>query len=73
MIQPLVNPLYDGVSEHELFAALLGENSESEQIVKDYWKDKLGLDFNSAWRRALHDGFVSGTAFAPKLFLRQAF
>lgn len=67
MIQPLVNPLYDGVSEHELVAILAGQNIKtSEKAVKAFWKTKLGLDFDGAWRRALHDGFVAGSAFPAK-------
>lgn len=67
MIQPLISPLYDGISEHELIATLAGEaRTTSEKAVKKYWKDKLGLDFDKGWRRALHDGFVSKTAFAEK-------
>ncbi len=72
MIQPLISPLYDGISEHELLAALIGEfQTTSEKAVKDYWKDKLGLDFaglnfEKGWRRALHDGLIAQTAFPKK-------
>lgn len=69
MIQPLINPLYDGVSEHELVSALLGKpGRSSEKIVRGYWKDKLGLDFDGAWRKALHDGLITGSAFTAKSF-----
>ncbi len=67
MIQPLINPLYDGVSEHELISALIGKpGRSSEKIVRGYWKDKLGLDFDGAWRKALHDGLIAGSAFTAK-------
>ncbi len=67
MIQPLILPLYDGISEHELLAVLAGESGKtSEQSVKAYWKDKLGLSFDKAWHRALHDGFIADSAFPAK-------
>jgi molybdopterin-containing oxidoreductase family iron-sulfur binding subunit len=34
-------------------------------VVRDYWREKLGPDFEAAWRRALHDGLVPDTA-APE-------
>ena len=33
----------------------------------DYWqKQHAGADFDAFWRKSLHDGWVEGTAFAPK-------
>ena len=67
MIQPLINPLYDGVSEHELVSALIGKpGHDSEKVVREYWKNKLGLNFDGAWRKALHDGLIAGSAFTAK-------
>ena len=67
IVQPLIAPLYGGKTAHEVVAALTSQPERSSyEIVRDYWKDKLGPDFEAAWRRALHDGVIAGTAFAPK-------
>ena len=68
ILQPLIAPLYSGKSSHEVLAALLGRPGEtSYDIVRNYWKgQKLAGDFETFWRRAVHDGVVSGTAFKPK-------
>ena len=41
-------------------------------IVKEFWKGKLpGADFEHAWRKALHDGLVAGSASASKPVKRE--
>jgi len=62
IVQPLIAPLYGGKSAHELIAAF-GRDPEASgyDIVRAYWKKQLGGDFETAWRRALNDGFISGT------------
>jgi MoCo/4Fe-4S cofactor protein with predicted Tat translocation signal len=75
ILQPLIAPLYSGKSSHEILVAVAGRAGEtSYDIVRNYWKgQKIAGDFEIAWRRALHDGVVSGTAFQPKtLKLRSA-
>ncbi len=66
MVQPLIAPLYDCHSAHEMIAMLLGDTDKSNHdIVKDYWrsvrpeKDKA---FEAFWERTLHDGVIPGTA-----------
>jgi molybdopterin-containing oxidoreductase family iron-sulfur binding subunit len=68
VIQPLIAPLYQGRSRHELLAALLGQpNQNPYEIVKDTWRSrKPASDFEAAWRQWLHDGAIAGTAFPPK-------
>lgn len=66
--QPLIAPLYNGKSAHELLAVLLGEPDLSNlEIVQDYWR-RQGLPgkFDSAWRRALEAGLIAGTARKPR-------
>ena len=62
--QPLIAPLYQGRSEHELLAVLLGQDGRSgHDIVKERWRrEKPGADFDGFWTRSLQDGFVAGTA-----------
>jgi molybdopterin-containing oxidoreductase family iron-sulfur binding subunit len=68
ILQPLIAPLYEGKSAHEILAALLGQGGEGTyDIVRNYWKaQKVTGDFEIFWRTALHDGVVAGTTFQPK-------
>ncbi|HET7452262.1 MAG TPA: 4Fe-4S dicluster domain-containing protein, partial [Thermoanaerobaculia bacterium] len=62
--QPLIAPLYQGKSEHELLSALAGAPGRtSHDIVKERWAgERRGGNFDAFWRKSLHDGFVEGTA-----------
>jgi molybdopterin-containing oxidoreductase family iron-sulfur binding subunit len=66
--QPLIAPLYEGKSAHELLAVLSGKSDRSSHdIVRDYWKSQnLTPDFEMFWRKSLHDGLIAGTALPPK-------
>jgi len=68
LVQPLIAPLYNGKSAHELLAALMGDPDPSGyDIVRSYWqKQHSGSDFEAFWRKSLNDGFIAGSAFAPK-------
>jgi MoCo/4Fe-4S cofactor protein with predicted Tat translocation signal len=68
IVQPLIAPLYDGKSAHELVAMLSGQpQSSGHEIVQAYWKTQHpGADFDAFWRKSLHDGWIEGTTFAPK-------
>ncbi len=75
--QPLILPLYQGRSDSELLALLLGEKpATGRELLRKYVS---GLSDERAMRRAVHDGVLAGTAFAlltptlaslPKLNLR---
>jgi molybdopterin-containing oxidoreductase family iron-sulfur binding subunit len=70
ILQPLIAPLYDGRTAHELLAALSANPQRSSyESVRDYWQQrtaKAPADFTRWWRKSLHDGVVEGTALAPK-------
>ncbi len=68
IVQPLIAPLYGGKSAHEMISLLAGQPSTAgHDIVQNYWKTKhTGADFDMWWRKALHDGWIDGTAYAPK-------
>jgi molybdopterin-containing oxidoreductase family iron-sulfur binding subunit len=68
IIQPLIEPLYNGKSAHEIIAVLSGESGTSgHDLVQAYWqKQHTGADFDAFWRKSLHDGWVEGTTYAPK-------
>jgi molybdopterin-containing oxidoreductase family iron-sulfur binding subunit len=67
IIQPLIAPLYDGHSAHEIVALLGGDSGKSgHDIVRDYWKSQRpekDKAFEAFWERTLHDGLMAGTAF----------
>ncbi|HZW93468.1 MAG TPA: TAT-variant-translocated molybdopterin oxidoreductase [Candidatus Eremiobacteraceae bacterium] len=68
IIQPLIAPLYNGRSALEFVALLSGQtDATGYDLVRAYWqKQYSGADFEQFWRKALHDGWIEGTAFAPK-------
>ncbi len=68
IVQPLIAPLYDGRSAHEVMSVLLGQPSTNGYaIVQSYWKTKhAGADFDMWWRRAVHNGWIDGTVYPAK-------
>jgi MoCo/4Fe-4S cofactor protein with predicted Tat translocation signal len=68
IVQPLIAPLYNGKSIYELIALFAGQSETSgHDVVQNYWKSKhAGSDFDTFWRKSLHDGWIEGTAYTPK-------
>jgi MoCo/4Fe-4S cofactor protein with predicted Tat translocation signal len=67
IVQPLIVPLYSGKSPHELIAAMSNQAGKlSYDIVRDYWKTRMGENFEQSWKQALHDGFIPNTALPAK-------
>ena len=67
IIQPLIAPLYDGKTAHEVLAAAAGREQTPYDLVREYWRTQPGAaDFERWWRTALHDGLVAGTALPAK-------
>jgi MoCo/4Fe-4S cofactor protein with predicted Tat translocation signal len=66
IVQPLIAPLYQGRSAHEIVAALAGESGKSgHDLVQGYWKSQRpekDKAFEAFWERTLHDGVMAGTA-----------
>ncbi|MFH1574315.1 MAG: 4Fe-4S dicluster domain-containing protein, partial [Acidobacteriota bacterium] len=64
VIQPLIAALYDGKSELELVAAMLGKGEVSGlDLVRECWRGRYAADdFERFWRTSLHEGIVSGTS-----------
>ncbi len=62
VMQPLIEPLFGGKSVHELLAVVAGDTENNGiDIVRGTWKERLGADFETRWRRILHDGVVAGS------------
>ena len=68
IVQPLIEPLYESKSVHEIMATLLGQPElGGHDIVRAYWKRQhRGPDFEKFWRKSVHDGVVAGTALPVK-------
>ncbi len=83
--QPLIAPLYDGHSAHELFAVLNGHPDQtSYDIVHEFWQEQWNgraagtfgtlaradgsteATFEGFFRRAVHDGYIAGSAFTAR-------
>jgi MoCo/4Fe-4S cofactor protein with predicted Tat translocation signal len=71
IMQPLIAPLYEGRSVHELLAWLIhGVPTPGYDRVRarwqEYWKgQKQSGKFEEFWEVAVHDGIVEGTRFPP--------
>jgi molybdopterin-containing oxidoreductase family iron-sulfur binding subunit len=65
--QPLIEPLFGGVSSIELLAMLAGEQvTAGQQIVRQTIGELLGANNNEkAYRKVLHDGLLEGSAAKP--------
>jgi molybdopterin-containing oxidoreductase family iron-sulfur binding subunit len=67
IIQPMIAPLYGGKSAHDVLQALLEDPQASAfDVVSANAKTYIKGDFATSWRKALHDGWVEGTAFPAK-------
>jgi MoCo/4Fe-4S cofactor protein with predicted Tat translocation signal len=63
LIQPLIAPLYNGRTAHELLSVLNGQaDADPRTIVQDHWRPLAGGDFDTWWQRTLNDGVVSNSA-----------
>jgi anaerobic selenocysteine-containing dehydrogenase len=61
IVQPLIRPLFGGLTELEVIARLGGlAETDAYKITRE----TLGGN-EEAWKKALHDGFVAGSAVKP--------
>ncbi|MBM3762883.1 MAG: 4Fe-4S dicluster domain-containing protein [Acidobacteria bacterium] len=64
--QPVIAPLFGGKTSTEVLAMLAGmPETKGYDLVKNHWTAGFAGDKEKAWRKALHDGVIEGTAFAP--------
>ncbi len=65
IIQPLIAPLYNGRSAHEVLGALIGGLDQTPyQTVRNYWQTKGANE--DTWRRWLHDGVLPNSALPTR-------
>jgi MoCo/4Fe-4S cofactor protein with predicted Tat translocation signal len=69
IVQPLIAPLYQGVTKLEMLAAFLGNPARPYDLVRGYWRgqhpEMSDPDFEKFWKQTLHDGVMEKTAFVP--------
>src|SRR6185312_9902729 len=66
IIQPMIDPMYGGKSSHDVLQTLIDPSSSAYDAVVANAKTYITGDFATGWRKALHDGWVAGTAFTAK-------
>jgi len=64
IVQPMIDPLYGGKTAHDVLQLALNEPMLSAyEAVRETCKPLIKGDFETGWRKALHDGWIEGTAF----------
>jgi MoCo/4Fe-4S cofactor protein with predicted Tat translocation signal len=67
IIQPLIAPLYNGRSAHEVLAVLNGLDLAGYDIVRRNWQGQAdAATFDASWRGWLNDGVIAGSALPPR-------
>ena len=72
IVQPLIAPLYDGKSVHEILDVLAGQGgTTNHDLVRNYWKgqkpaSQSDRQFEDFWETTLHDGVMAGTALPAR-------
>jgi MoCo/4Fe-4S cofactor protein with predicted Tat translocation signal len=61
IVQPLIEPMYAGISAHEILEALTGQSPRTAyEIIRTRWEaQNHSPDFELKWRKALSDGVVT--------------
>ncbi len=64
IVQPMIEPLYGGKTAHDVLQSLLDEPLLSAyEAVRTTCRPAIKGDFEVGWRKALHDGWIEGTAY----------
>ncbi len=65
IVQPMIDPLYGGKTAHDVLQSLLDEPMLSAyEAVRTTQKDNIKGDFETGWRKTLHDGWIADTTYA---------
>jgi molybdopterin-containing oxidoreductase family iron-sulfur binding subunit len=67
IVQPLIAPLYQGRTAHEVLACFTDQPERSAyELVRGAWRARYpGPDFEDFWQRTLDRGVAADTAFLP--------
>src|SRR5262249_9435611 len=69
LIQPLIAPLFGGVSSVEILGALLGEGDRGAYaLLREHWQRTFAGPgaFEDFWQTALQRGVIAGERSAPE-------
>ncbi len=67
LVQPLIAPLYGGVTLAELLERVLGRADRGGyDVLRDHWRTRAGGDLDGWWLATLQDGVVAGSAAKPR-------
>lgn len=62
--QPLIYPLFDGMSAIELLSLAVGQPVKNGlDLVRETARISFGVEDEKPWQRILHDGILAGTQF----------
>ena len=65
-IQPLISPLFGGLSDIELVGRLLKvEDAKGHALVRSSYDEQIAGANEEGWKKFLHDGFVVNSAATP--------
>jgi molybdopterin-containing oxidoreductase family iron-sulfur binding subunit len=62
IVQPVIAPLYDGRSAHELLALFLGDTQSPRARVQAIWRAQAGDDADGFWKASLQGGVIAHSA-----------
>jgi MoCo/4Fe-4S cofactor protein with predicted Tat translocation signal len=66
IVQPMIEPLWEGRSKIEVLAGLIGSDSNAYEEVRETARDVAGKeDFETRWQVALHDGILKDSQSSP--------
>jgi MoCo/4Fe-4S cofactor protein with predicted Tat translocation signal len=78
IVQPLIAPLFDSRSAHQLLGMLTGQGEDGHALLMSAYKSRAvptavdlnsdvaaGKAFDKKWRRALNDGVMPATNYSP--------
>jgi molybdopterin-containing oxidoreductase family iron-sulfur binding subunit len=64
IVQPMIDPLYGGKTAHHILQSLMNDPLQSPyDAVRETCKPLIKGDFETGWRKALHDGWIENTAY----------
>src|SRR5690349_15309243 len=62
VVQPVIAPLYDARSAHELLALFLGDGRSPRECVQATWRAHVGVDPDAFWTASLQAGVIARSA-----------
>jgi molybdopterin-containing oxidoreductase family iron-sulfur binding subunit len=66
IVQPLIRPLYDSRTAHDVLALLgTGAGGSAHDLVRQTWQAHAPGDFATWWRQTLQNGVVGSSAAKP--------